>query len=77
MPRPRPGRLTRHLAVRVHRVACRAEPGLGHADDRDTEHHLRLRAQAEAAAGIKINVAIDDQQAETSRWPSVISTQPG
>ena len=62
--------------MRAHRVARRAEPGPGHADDRDTERRVRLRAQAGAAAGIKINGAIDDQQAETSRWPSVIFTLP-
>jgi hypothetical protein len=54
-PNPR-----RHL----HRVAGRAEPGLGHADDRDVEGKVRMRSRAGPAHGIKVGVAVDGQQAQ-------------
>ena len=43
-------------------MAGATEPGLGHADDRDAERRVRVCAEARAAAGIKVGVAVDDQQ---------------
>ena len=36
----------------------------GHPDDRDAELGVRMRAQAGAAAGVQVGVAVDDQQAQ-------------
>jgi hypothetical protein len=48
-------------------VGSSAEPGLGHPDHRDAERGVRVRAQAGPAAGIKVGVAIDDQQAQPAQ----------
>ena len=60
------GSAWRSSPLDIHRVAGRAEPGLGHADDRDAERRVCMRAQARAAAGIKIDLAVDDQQAKVA-----------
>ena len=39
----------------------------GHPDDRDAELGVRMRAQAGAAAGVQVGVAVDDQQAQPAQ----------
>jgi hypothetical protein len=48
-------------------MGSRAEGGLGHADHRDAELSVRMRAQARPAAGVEVSVAIDHQEAQSAQ----------
>ena len=48
-------------------MGSRAEGSLGHADHRDAELGVRVRAQAGPAPGIKVGVAVDHQEAEPAQ----------
>ena len=50
-----------------HRVGRGAELGLGHADHRDAELGVHVRAEAGPAAGVQVGVAVDYQQAEPAQ----------
>ena len=45
-------------------MGSRMERGLGHADHRDAELSVRVSAQAGPAAGVKVGVAVDYQEAQ-------------
>ncbi|HEY5352735.1 MAG TPA: hypothetical protein VIK57_09790 [Streptosporangiaceae bacterium] len=45
-------------------MGSRAEGGLGHADHRDAELSVRVRAEPGAAAGVEVGVAVDYQKAQ-------------
>lgn len=59
----RPGGASAHD---LHRMAGHAETGLGYADDRNTERYMCVRSQARVATGIKIDIAVDDEQAQST-----------
>ena len=45
-------------------MGSRMERGLGHADHRDTELSVRVSAEAGPAAGVKVGVTVDHQEAQ-------------
>ena len=58
-----------HRGSAEHRLGMgsRAEGSLGHADHRDAELSVRMRTQAGPAAGVKVSVAIDHQEAQSAQ----------